>query len=235
MISRILPTLALTLCAAATLVAADAPNSLTDAEKAAGWKLLFDGKTSTGWVGIGKTSFPESGWVVEDGTLKHVKGGGDIVTADSYENFEVTWEWNIPLGANSGLKYNLPDAKKGVGFEYQLLDDVNHPDGKKGGRMHQTAGLYDLIEPATDKKLNPPGEWNASRLLVDGNHVEHWLNGAKTLEFELGSDALKEAIAKSKYAKTPNFGVKTKSPILLQDHGDPITLRSIKLRVLPAK
>ena len=222
--------LALTTLAA---FAADEPNTLTPAEKAAGWKLLFDGKTTAGWVAIGKTAFPEKGWRVDDGALHRAEaGGGDIVTSDVYENFELVWDWKLPTGANSGLKYNLPDPTKPVGFEYQLLDDVNHPDGIRGGRLHQTAGLYDLIEPAADKKLNPPGEWNTSRIVVKGNHVEHWLNGAKTLEFEFGSEALKAAIAKSKFKGVAHFGEKTKSPILLQEHGDEIWVRSIKARAL---
>ena len=231
---RLLSLLILTSLAATSLVAADAPNTLTDAEKAAGWKLLFDGKTSAGWVALGKTEFP-AGWGVEGGQLKRTTGGGDIVTTASYENFELTWDWNIAKGGNSGLKYNLPDPKKNVGFEYQLLDDVNHPDGIKGGRLHQTAGLYDLIEPPADKKINPPGEWNNSRIVAKGNHIEHWLNGAKTVEFELGSDDLKARIAKSKFAKVAKFGEKTSSPILLQEHGAEIAFRSIKLRVLPGK
>lgn len=211
------------------------PNTLTESERSAGWKLLFDGKTSAGWVGIGKTTFPEQGWVIADGILRHAPnaGGGDIVTAEAYENFELSWDWCIAKGGNSGVKYNLVDPTKGLGFEYQLLDDVEHPDSKKVSR--RTGGLYDLFEAAAGKKLNPPGEWNASRIVVRGNHVEHWLNGAKTLEFEIGSPAIKEAIAQSKYAKNAGFGDKKASPILLQDHKDEVSFRSIKLRVLDAK
>jgi 3-keto-disaccharide hydrolase len=214
--------------------AADQPNTLTAAEKAAGWKLLFDGKTSDGWVAIGQTTFPTKGWKAEDGALHHTPGGGggDIVTQDAYENYELSWEWKIAKGGNGGIKYNLPDPKKGLGFEYQLIDDDGHADAKKGGGKHQTASLYDLFAPAADRKLNPAGEWNQSRIIVKGNHVEHWLNGTKTVEFELGSETLKTAIAKSKYKDIPKFGEKTKSPILIQDHGDEIWLWSIKLRAL---
>jgi hypothetical protein len=225
--------LAAALLAAMPLLAADSPNTLSDVEKADGWKLLFDGSSTAGWLGLGGKPFPATGWVVEDGTLKHTKGGGDIVTAESYLNFELTWDWKIAKVGNSGVKYNLPDPSKNIGFEFQLLDDENHPDGKKGGALHQTAGLYDLIEPAAGKKVNPPGEWNTCRLVVAGNKVEHWLNGMKTVEFEMGSEALKAAIAKSKYKNVPKFGEKTKSPILLQDHGDEIAFRAVKLRVLP--
>ena len=210
------------------------PNTLTAEEKAAGWRLLFDGKTTEGWVGIAKDAFPAQGWVVEDGALVHKAkgGGGDIVTKESFSDFELTWDWKVEFGANTGLKYNLPDPKKNVGFEYQLIDDEHHPDGIKGGRLHQTGSLYDAIEPAADKKVNPPGEWNSSRIVVKGNHVEHWLNGAKTVEFELGSSALMEIKAKSKFKKTEGWGEKTSSPILLQDHGDGASFRSIKIRPL---
>lgn len=218
-------------------LAAAEPNTLTDEEKAAGWRLLFDGRTAAGWAGLGRSSFPATGWSVSDGALVLAKGegGGDIVTTASYENFELSWEWKIGAAGNSGLKYNLPDPAKAVGFEYQMIDDENHPDGQKGGRSHQTAGLYDLLAPAADKKVKPVGEWNASRLVVQGRRVEHWLNGAKTLEFEIGSPALREQIAKSKYQKIAGFGEKTASPILLQDHGDEVAVRSMKLRALPAK
>jgi hypothetical protein len=212
------------------------PNTLSDAEKADGWKLLFDGKSTKGWVAIGKTEFPAKGWAVVDGTLHHEKsgGGGDIVTAEQFDNFELAWEWKIGAVGNSGLKYNLPDPSKGVGFEYQMIDDENHPDGIRGGRLHQTASLYDILEPAANAKAKPVGEWNQSRVLFHGNHLEQWLNGVKTVEVELGSDTLKAAIAKSKFKSTPNFGVKSKSPILLQDHGDEVSVRNIKIRQLPA-
>jgi hypothetical protein len=225
------------LALAATAVFAAEPNTLTDEEKAAGWNLLFDGKTTAGWVAIGKTEFPDKGWSVQDGALFHTKGGGggDIVTTNSFENFELTWEWKIGLAGNSGLKYNLPNPTKGVGFEYQMIDDEGHPDGKKGGRMHQTGALYDLIEPVENKKVNPPGEWNSSRLVVRGTHAEQWLNGIKTVEFEIGSDDLKALVAKSKYKNVAGFGEKIMSPILLQDHGDEVAVRSIKIRVLDAK
>jgi len=233
---RFLPLVAAFSFLAAASFAAD-PNTLTDEEKSAGWKLLFDGKTTNGWVAIGKTEFPAMGWSVVDGTLFHAKagGGGDIVTTEKYLNFELTWDWKIGFAANSGVKYNLPIAEKNIGFEYQLLDDDNEPDGKRGGRLHQTASLYDLIEPPVDKKINPIETWNSSRLLVNGNHVEQWLNGAKTVEFEIGSDDLKARIAISKYKAVAHFGEKIASPILLQDHGGEITFRNIKLREINAK
>ena len=213
------------------------PNTLTSEEKTAGWRLLFDGKTTAGWRALGKQDFPAKGWVVADGTLKHEKGGGggDIVTTEHFNDFELSWEWRIQPGGNSGLKYNLPDPAKGVGCEYQLLDDVKHADATRHGATRQTGGLYDVLPPAADKKLNPAGEWNTSRILVRGNHVEHWLNGVKTVQFEFGSEALKAAIAESKFKGMAGWGVKTKSPILLQDHGDEASFRSMKIRLLESK
>ena len=199
--------------------------------------MLFDGKSTAGWLSLGGKSFPDKGWTVLDGALHHAKGagGGDIVTADAFEDFELVWEWKIGDGGNSGLKYNLPDPAKGVGFEYQLLDDTKHPDAKLHDGTRMTASLYDVIAPAADKKLNPAGQWNTSRIIVKGSHVEHWLNGGKTVGFEFGSDALKTAIAASKFKTNAAFGVKTKSPILLQDHGDELSVRDMKIRAFPAK
>jgi hypothetical protein len=220
----------------ATIANAGEPNKLTEQESAAGWKLLFDGTSTAGWVGIGTTEFPAKGWSASDGTLRHEKGGGggDIVTAQNHLNFELTWEWKIGEAGNSGVKYNLPNPAKNVGFEFQMLDDAKHPDAKRG-TIHQTGALYDLIEPDAARKTKPTGEWNQSRLLVDGAHVEQWLNGAMTLSFEIGSPDLLERVAKSKYAKVNGFGIKTSSPILLQDHGDEVAFRDLKIRDLPAK
>lgn len=227
-----LTTLLFSLALATPIFAAD--NELSADEKAAGWKLLFDGKTTAGWRAIGKPEFPAKGWVVADGLLKHESkgGGGDIVTVEEFENFEFVWDWKIAQVGNSGVKYNLPDKNKGVGFEYQMLDDAKHPDGVKGGRLHQTAGLYDLMEPDAEKKTKPVGEWNNSRIVVNGNKVEHWLNGAKALTFELASSELKDRVAKSKYKKVPGFGEKKASPLLLQDHGDEVCVKNLKLRVI---
>jgi Domain of Unknown Function (DUF1080) len=227
---------ALAFSLAANALAGDL-NTLTDAEKSTGWKLLFDGKTLNGWQPIGKAGEPIKGWAVKDGVIFHGKaaGGGDIVTVEQFGDFELTWEWKISEGGNSGLKYNLPDAAKGVGFEYQLLDDAKHPDARVRGTRRQSGALYDLYEPAPERKVKPVGEWNESRVVVKGDHVEQWLNGVKTVEFDFGSDDLKERIAGSKYKGMANFGVKAKSPILLQDHGDEVSFRNLKLRVPAAK
>lgn len=212
-------------------------NTLSDAEKKEGWRLLFDGKSTQGWVGIGSSSFPEKGWSVVDGVLIHQKagGGGDIVTQKAFTNFELSFEWKIGETGNSGVKYNLPNPAKNVGFEYQLLDDARHPDGVKNGASHQTGALYDLIEPNPTRKINPVGQWNQSRLLVDGKHVEHWINGGSCVSFEIQSEDMQKRIAASKYKKIESFGIKTASPILLQDHGDEVQFRNLKIRELPAK
>jgi hypothetical protein len=212
--------------------AADATNTLSDNEKKEGWQLLFDGKSGRGWHAIGKKEFPAKGWVVRDGILSHEArgGGGDIVTDAQFDDFELTFEWRIAPGANSGLKYNLLAPDKGVGCEYQLLDDGKHPDGKLHDGTRKTAGLYDVLAPAGTVSPKPPGEWNQSRIIVHGPHVEHWLNGTKSVEFAFGSDALKAAVMASKFKTTPEWSDKRKSPILLQDHGDAIDFRNIKIR-----
>lgn len=221
-------------------------NTLTAAEKAAGWKLLFDGKTTNGWRGFRREKFPEEGWVIEDGAIKHVVGngeqsqnGGDIITVEQYDNFELQLEWRISSGGNSGIKYLVAEeivknGYSGLGFEMQVLDDDRHPDAKMGKNGNRTAGaLYDLIAPK-NKVLHPVGEWNQVRLIVQGNHVEHWLNGGKVVEYELGSPQLKALIAESKYKSIQGFGEVHKGHILLQDHGNEVWFRNLKLRKLPA-
>src|SRR5215510_1719232 len=217
-------------------------NTLTTAEKAAGWKLLFDGKTTNGWRGFRWEKFPEEGWAIEDGAIKHVAGngeqsqnGGDIITVEQYDNFELQLEWRISPGGNSGINYLIAEEMvksgySGLGFEMQVLDDDRHPDAKMGKNGNRTAGaLYDLIAPK-NKVLHPVGEWNQVRLIVQGNHVEHWLNGAKVVEYELGSPQLKALIAESKYTNIQGFVEVRKGHILLQDHGNEVCFRNIKLR-----
>ncbi|PAW84384.1 MAG: hypothetical protein B9S33_11885 [Pedosphaera sp. Tous-C6FEB] len=220
---------------AATAVAADL-NTLTDAEKQAGWKLLFDGKSLAGWRTYKEGGKIGAGWIVEDGLLKKQAkiGGGDIMTEQPVSgsaDWELAWEWRIAKNGNNGIKYFITEARKGtLGHEYQMLDDDGHPDGKIGPHR-QTAAYYDVLPPAKDKPVKPVGEWNASRVVVKGNTVQHWLNGAKVLEYELGSEALKEAVAKSKFKKVEDFGTKVTGHILLTDHGDECSFRNVKLRV----
>ncbi|MEZ0610517.1 DUF1080 domain-containing protein [Fibrella sp. WM1] len=229
--------------------APDAPNTLTKQEQRDGWKLLFDGKTTKGWRGAYKETFPQRGWTVSDGTLSIQKTDGsestnfgDIVTTDEYSQFDLRFDFKLSEGANSGLKYFVAEqspkpAGSAFGLEYQVLDDERHPDAKMGRDGNRTVGsLYDLIT-AKDKKVNPIGQWNNGRVLVRGNHVEHWLNGSKVVEYERGSDAFRELVAKSKYAapqynSNGRFGEAPKGHILLQDHGDHVEFRNIKIKSL---
>jgi hypothetical protein len=220
------------------------PNTLTDAEKKAGWRLLFDGKTFTGWRGFHKDAVPE-GWIIEDGCISRIQGkgelgqaGGDLITVDQFENFEFSLEWKISPKGNSGIKYLVSETlpakgRSAISFEMQVLDDDGHPDAKMGSNGNRKASaLYDLMPPNDKKKLQPVGEFNQIRLVVKGNHIEHWLNGEKVLEFERGSDALKALIAKSKFKDQPLFGTFSKGHLLLQEHGDKVWYRKIKIREL---
>jgi hypothetical protein len=218
-------------------------NTLSAKEKAAGWKLLFDGKSTKGWRSFKSAPFPADHWVAKEGNLVCVGGKKvtDIVTEEQFDNFEFAWQWRITPKGNSGLKYLVDEAmsKKGndgIGFEYQLLDDDLHPDAKKGKDGNRTAGsLYDLIPAAKEKVLNPVGEWNESRLLVDGNHVEHWLNGVKVVSFERASPEMKTRIAESKYKDIQGFGEVAKGHLLLQDHDSEVYFRNMKIRALKKK
>jgi hypothetical protein len=219
------------------------PNTLSEAEKAGGWKLLFDGTTPNGWRGACKDAFPESGWKVEDGQLivSRGGGGGDIVTESKYGVFELSVEFKITPGANSGIKYfvteNRPDCSV-FGPEYQVLDDAVHPDATlytsfPGSRT--LGSLYDLI-PAERKRVNGTGQWNLAVVKAfPNNHVEHWLNGFKVLEYERGSEAFRERVKGSKFSAgsynvNGPFGEAPEGHILLQDHGDEVAYRSIKIR-----
>lgn len=216
----------------AVVCASAAHNELTPAEKAGGWKLLFDGKSTSSWRGFKKDSFPDKGWSVQDGELQLQAGSkaGDIVSLERFEEFDLTWEWKIPKGANNGLKYFvLEERGSAIGHEYQMIDDL---DGHDSGPKHSTASFYDVLAPAADKPLKSPGEWNRSRILVQGNHVEHWLNGKKVLDYELGSDEVLAAVQKSKFKDVNGFGKRQNGHILLTYHNDPVSYRNIKIRPL---
>jgi hypothetical protein len=224
-------------CAAVAAHGSDL-NALTDTEKADGWKLLFDGKDTSAWRAYAHTNFPDGKWVIEDGCLKNVGGahGGDLVTKEQFTDFDLKFEWRISPGGNSGVKYLVKEGKTGkagVGFEYQLLDDEKNEDATNGP-IRQAGALYYIIAPNDSKRLKPVGEFNLSEIIVRGPHVEHWLNGAKIVESELGSPALKEAIAKSKFSKITWFGEKRPTVILLQDHGDAVWFRNLKIKALRA-
>ena len=221
------------------------PNTLTEREKREGWKLLWDGKTTAGWRGAKLATFPPSGWEIKDGVLSVLEAegresaaGGDIVSVDQYRNFELVVEFMITKGANSGIKYFVDTTlNKGegssIGCEYQILDDAVHPDAKAGmnGNRKQ-AGLYDLIPPQ-NIRFNGVGEWNRARIVVRGSHVDHWLNGFETVEYERGTQMWRALVDHSKYTIWPKFGEAPKGHILLQDHGNRVSFRTIKIRELP--
>ncbi len=219
------------------------PNFLTNYEVKNGWKLLFDGESSKGWRGAYKDSFPAKGWQIEDGNItvlssegKEGANGGDIVTLDQYKAFDLSFDFKLTPGANSGVKYfvTLKEKNEGsaIGLEYQVLDDSLHPDAKLGRDGDRTlASLYDLIKADKQKRfIHPIGQWNTGRIIVyPNNHVEHYLNGIKVLEYERGSEAFRALVAASKYKVWPNFGEANEGHILLQDHGNEVSFRSIKI------
>lgn len=201
--------------------------------KPSGWKALFDGKSTVGWRAYGKADFPTQGWVVQDGCLHlEPKGkGGDIITTAEFDNFDLQWDWRIAPKANNGIKYLVTEKRPDApGHEYQMIDDATVTDAK-----HQTASFYDVLPPQKKPAVKPPGQWNHSRLLIQGNHVEHWLNDAKVLAYELGSDEVKAAVAKSKFNTAAGFGEKIKGHILLTDHGGETWYRNIKILELREK
>lgn len=226
-------------------------NSLTAWEKDHGWRLLWDGNTSKGWRGAKLDGFPESGWEMKDGilTILATDGGestgpGDIVTTKNYSDFELELEFMITEGANSGIKYFVdPSLNKNegsaIGCEFQVLDDKNHPDAKMGVNGNRTVGsLYDLITasnlsvPDRGKQFKGIGEWNKARIVSQNGKVEHWLNNEKVVEYDRYSQIFEALVAYSKYAKWENFGQWPEGSILLQDHGNRVSYRSIKIREL---
>ncbi len=212
-------------------VAHAAPNTLAPAEQSAGWKLLFDGKTLEGWRGY-KTEEPV-GWSVQDGALTLAAGRkGDLVTRQQFGDFELALDWKISAGGNSGILYRvgLGDAAPArSGPEYQLLDNARAKDNKIN--THAAGALYDLVAPPRDV-TRPVGEWNEARIRVQGWKIEHWLNGVKVAEADLASAAGKTLLANSKFKAWPRFGTLTRGHITLQDHGDAVSFRNVKIREL---
>ncbi len=211
------------LSAGAATVAGPTPNQLTTDERSAGWRTFK------------KQSFPSKGWVVEDGWLHCLgKGGGDIISSAEFDNFELQWEWKQALAGNSGVKYFVTESRNAaLGHEYQLIDDEREPDAKLANGKRVTASFYDVLKPTASPPIRPPGGINQSRILVKGDHVEHWLNGANVLEYECGSEAVQAAVGASKFKTTAGFGSKIKGHILLQDHHSEVWFRNVKIRELP--
>ncbi len=227
------------------------PNTLTETEIRRGWRLLWDGETSTGWRGAKMEGFPEKGWKMEDGILKVLESGGgesehggDIVTIDRFSNFELEIDFLISEGANSGIKYLVQtELNQGVGsaigLEYQLLDDRLNPDATNGVKGNRTlSSFYDLIprenlsEGGENIRFTGIEKWNRVRIVVNGDHVEHWINNIKVVEYDRGSQVFRALVQKSKYKNWPMFGEWEDGHILLQDHGNAVQFRSIKIREL---
>lgn len=221
-------------------------NRLTINEEKNSWKLLWDGKTTDGWRGAKLYGFPDEGWVIENGELivlasggAESSAGGDIVTTELYGDFELKVDFKITKGANSGIKYYVDtDINKGpgssIGLEYQILDDENHPDAILGNHegSRTMASLYDLIKAEPNKLVNPVGQWNNAYIISKNNHVEHWLNGVKVLEYERKSPEFRKLVFESKYADWPKFGEAESGNILVQNHGNRVAFKNIKIKSL---
>ena len=225
--------------------------TLSEAEKAEGWFLLFDGQSFDGWRALGRDAIPPEHWMIEGGSLRKVSSGsvprapdgqpiegGDIITVETYRDFELRFEWKVSPGGNSGIKYNVSEEMSvahsppnaALGFEYQVVDDDGHPDGKVV--KHQAADLYDLVKAGPSKNLQPDCAFNSGRIVLRGQHGEHWLNGVKVLEYEIGSPNFDSLFIASKYRDFDWFAVRRAGHIVLQDHGDDVWFRNIKARRL---
>jgi hypothetical protein len=229
---------------------ADGRESATEQADAQAWTALFDGRSFEGWRGVGLEAIPEGHWAIEDGCIRKIASGdvptaadgqplqgGDIMTVNTYLDFELALEWKVAPGANSGIKYNVSEAMStanppvhaALGFEYQILDDDLHPDAQNG--PNRTAGgLYDLVPPHPDKPLRPVGKLNEARVVFSGGHGEHWLNGVKVVEYDLGSEAFETLFAASKYTPIEGFADQREGHIVLQDHGDDVWFCNIRVR-----
>ncbi len=247
----------LTACHASDLETPVPHNTLTAQEKADGWRLLWDGKTTDGWRSPKSDEFPVKSWSIADGVLTvdpgltngeaEAQSGGDIITRERFSNFELTADFKTTPVCNSGIKIFVQPSispidkvtgkptgvGSAIGLEYQILDDERHPDAKLGHDGDRKLGaLYDLIPAGPNKHSNPIGEWNHARIVSRGQHVEHWLNGEKILEYDRDSATFDEAVARSKFKNIPGFGKWADGHILLQEHGSQVSFRDVKLRIL---
>jgi hypothetical protein len=237
MIDRLIPAASgcAVLCAALVSLSTGPAAEASDAPEA-GWVSLFDGKTLRGWTTPDGQPVTQ-GWEVVDGAIHRAGKGGQIVSEAKFDNFELSFEWKVAKGGNSGVKYRIQPhpTRKGqwVGCEYQILDDDNHPNGKKP--TTRAGALYDLYAPdETSKELRPAGEYNSTRIVARGTKLEHWLNGKKILEVDTASPEWKDRIAKSKFKTVQGFAEARPSKILLQDHNTDVWFRDIKVRPLPS-
>jgi hypothetical protein len=225
-------------------------NELSPAQARSGWRMLFDGTTLRGWRGLGYDSVPTAHWKVEDGTIHKLPSGavrrmpdgqpaagGDLMTDSTWRDFELTFQWRVAPGANSGVKYNVSEELSrqtanhaALGFEYQVLDDSLNDDNKVA--THRAGALYDLVPPNDTKRLAPVGQWNRSAIIIRGNHGEHWLNGARIVAYDLGTPSFDSAFAASKYKGIAGFAERRAGHIVLQDHGDEVWYRNIRIREL---
>ena len=235
-----------TACAGAE--GSDSPDRAADD----GWQQLFAGGSFSGWRGIESESIPSGHWSLDDGVLRKIASndvptaadgqplvGGDIMTVETFQDFELRFEWKVAPAANGGVKYNVSQRlsvsnepkSAALGFEYQVLDDDLHPDALNGP-TRQAAALYDMIPPDPSRVLRPVGEFNEARIVFVGGHGEHWLNGVKVLEYQVGSDRFDELLAKSKYAPVEGFADLRAGHIVFQDHGDDVWFRNIEIRAI---
>ncbi|MDX2020161.1 MAG: DUF1080 domain-containing protein [Deltaproteobacteria bacterium] len=208
------------------------PNTLSASESAEGWKLLFDGQTLTGWHPYNNAGTPVTQWKVEDGTIAWAEKGADLVTDDDYASFELSLDWKISEGGNSGVFFHVTEDHKfpwETGPEMQILDDERHGDGKN---PKTSAGANYALDPPEGKTLNPVGQWNTAKLVVKGDHVDHWLNGKKVVSYTLWSDGWKAQVAASKFSGMPDYGLRKTGRIVLQDHGNHVWFRNVKIRAL---
>ncbi|MDZ4865588.1 MAG: DUF1080 domain-containing protein [Gemmatimonadota bacterium] len=205
--------------------------ALSSVDQAAGWVMLFDGSSAAAWRGYKAGTLP-AGWSVVDGGLTRTGPGGDIVTRTTYGNFELTLEWKISPGGNSGIMYRVTEDNEATyesGPEMQVLDDARHPDG--ASRLTAAGACYGLY-PSPAGVVKPAGEWNRVRIMVAGSHVEHWLNGVKVVDYTLGNPEWLSKVARSKFAQWPGYGKAVRGHIALQDHGDEVAYRDIRIREL---